>query len=591
MLSLDDVFSVNEVIDFDYRVRETSEISGAAYTVEPKYDGLAVELTYEHGLLTRAATRGDGTTGEDVTQNIKTIKSVPLSIAGDDIPELIEIRGEIYMTKADFEELNTRRELNSQSLFANPRNAAAGSIRQLDPAVTAERKLSITCYGAGIIKGVTLSSQTELISWLNKRLFPTPYLFKSASGINEVISYIEKMDAERAELPFNIDGVVVKVDSFAHRELLGEKTRCPRWAIAYKYRAQQEHTRILDIVPSIGRTGVITPVAILEPVAVGGVTVSRATLHNWDEIKRLEIRQGDKVIVERAGDVIPKIAGVLSHDAASDAQVIEPEVCPECGAKAVREDGGAVLRCSGGIHCPPQRQGRIIHFVSRAAMNIDGFGEKIAVQLFENGLVKDFTDIFRLTKGDLEKLPGFAEKSADNLINSINRCKAVTLSRFIYALGVRHCGEFVSKLIAENFETIESLYGVKEETLNAIKQLGQITAAAASGFFSDKSNISSIETLKTLGLTISNPDYRAFADSHGRGKFTGLTFVITGTLPSSRREVEGLIRNAGGAVSSAVSKHTAYIIAGQSPGSKLSKAQALGVKIIAYEEFMSILAD
>ncbi|MBF0456888.1 MAG: NAD-dependent DNA ligase LigA [Nitrospirae bacterium] len=590
MLSLDDIFTVDEVRAFDQRVRETLETAVVTYTAEPKYDGLAVELTYERGRLTRAATRGDGTTGEDVTQNIRTIKTVPLYITGEDVPELIEIRGEIYMTKADFDALNEMREEGGKYLFANPRNAAAGAVRQLDPAETAQRKLRITCYGTGQIKGITLSSQTELMGWLKKHRFPTPYRFKTANGIGEAIDYIYEMDAGRAELPFNIDGVVVKVDVFALRERLGEKTRAPRWAAAYKYQAHQGQTRVLTIIPSIGRTGVITPVAILEPVAVGGVTVSRSTLHNWDEIRRMEIRTGDTVIIERAGDVIPKVIWVISHDAALDTQVIEPEVCPECGSKAVREEGGAVLRCIG-LNCPPQLQGRIIHFASRAALNIDGLGDKIAVALFESGLVKDFADIFRLTKADLVKLPRFAEKSAINLIQAIEKSKSTTLARFIYGLGIRHSGEFVSKLIAAHFDAIDALYGVTAETLSLIKQMGERTSSAIAAFFADERNIKTIETLKTLGLTISNPDYREINDTGANRKLAGLTFVITGTLPVARRELEEQIRGAGGTVSSSVSKQTSYVIAGESPGSKLGKARALGVKTVSYEEYRALFSE
>ncbi|MBF0487820.1 MAG: NAD-dependent DNA ligase LigA [Nitrospirae bacterium] len=596
MLSLDDIFFIDDVDEFDRRVKKLLQADYVAYTAEPKYDGLAVALTYENGHLTRAATRGDGTTGEDVTQNVRTIKTVPLSIidmgTGDDIPELIEIRGEIYMAKADFEELNIQRELNSLPLFANPRNAAAGSIRQLDPAVTAERKLRITCYGAGIIKGLTLYSQTELVHWLKKHLFPTPYRFQPAKDIYEAIDYIKDVEIARAALPFNIDGVVVKVDDFTLRQRLGDKTRSPRWAVAYKYQAHQAQTRILNIVPSIGRTGVITPVAILEPVSVGGVTVSRSTLHNWDEIRRKDIHTGDTVVIERAGDVIPHIMWVVEHDAASVTQVVEPLVCPECGSRAVREDGGTVLRCVG-LNCPPQLQGRIIHFASRAALNIDGLGEKIAVTLFESGLVKDFTDIFRLTKEDLEKLPRFAEKSAVNLIQAIEKSKTTTLARFIFALGVRHSGEFASRLIAQHYETIEALYGVKADALSLIKQMGDKTSSAISEFFADARNIETIETLKTLGVTITNPDFST-AENKDTGtkdsgrRLAGLTFVITGTLPVSRKDVEGQIRGAGGAVSASVSKQTTCLIAGESPGSKLDKARALGVRTVSYDEYMVI---
>lgn len=588
MLSLDNAFSVEELIDFDARVKRllgTSE--EIEYTVEPKYDGLAVELSYKDGLLIKASTRGDGYVGEDITQNIKTIKSIPLRIEGVSVvPEEIDIRGEVYMNLDEFERINREREQKGEPVFANPRNAASGSVRQLDPSVTAKRKLHMACYGVGYCKGIEFKTQFEFIQWLKEARFPIPIFVRAVKGINEVVKIVKELEELRKSYPFETDGAVIKVNSFELQRRLGAKTREPRWAIAYKYPAHQGITKLVDILPSVGRTGVITPVAILEPVRIGGVTVSRSTLHNWDEVKRKDIRIGDYVIVERAGEVIPHIIGVVKdRRTGTEIEPKIPDVCPVCGSKTVREIGEVALKCIN-FNCPAQVEERIKHFASRRAMNIEGLGEKTVELLHERGLVKSFIDIYKLRQQDILKLPGFAELSSKKLVEAIERSKRTTLSKFLYALGISQVGEYAAKLLAQNFRSLEDLYYVKMQKLIQIPQIGEKTARTIEQFFNNEENIKAIEELKRLGLTIENPDYM------GKEKtlpLKGLTFVITGTLPKPRHEVQEMIEKAGGKVSSSVSRATNYLIVGEEPGSKLAKARQLGVKTISYEEFLKLL--
>lgn len=588
MLSLDNAFSVEELIDFDARVKRllgTSE--EIEYTVEPKYDGLAVELSYKDGLLIKASTRGDGYVGEDITQNIKTIKSIPLRIEGVSVvPEEIDIRGEVYMNLDEFERINREREQKGEPVFANPRNAASGSVRQLDPSVTAKRKLHMACYGVGYCKGIEFKTQFEFIQWLKEARFPIPIFVRAVKGINEVVKIVKELEELRKSYPFETDGAVIKVNSFELQRRLGAKTREPRWAIAYKYPAHQGITKLVDILPSVGRTGVITPVAILEPVRIGGVTVSRSTLHNWDEVKRKDIRIGDYVIVERAGEVIPHIIGVVKdRRTGTEIEPKIPEVCPVCGSKTVREIGEVALKCIN-FNCPAQVEERIKHFASRRAMNIEGLGEKTVELLHERGLVKSFIDIYKLRQQDILKLPGFAELSSKKLVEAIERSKRTTLSKFLYALGISQVGEYAAKLLAQNFRSLEDLYYVKMQKLIQIPQIGEKTARTIEQFFNNEENIKAIEELKRLGLTIENPDYM---EKEKTLPLKGLTFVITGTLPKPRHEVQEMIEKAGGKVSSSVSRATNYLIVGEEPGSKLAKARQLGVKTISYEEFLKLL--
>jgi len=590
MLSLDNAFSYDELKEFDKRAKRLSGTQEEIeYTVEPKYDGLAIELTYRDGLLYKASTRGDGYEGEDVTPNIKTIKSAPLKIEGVSIPEEIDIRGEVYMDIEDFEKLNREREQKGEPLFANPRNAAAGSVRQLDSSITSSRKLHLVCYGIGAMKGMEFKKQSELIKWLEKARFPIPAIMRQVKGVDSVIDVAKEIEEKRRTFPFETDGAVVKVNDFSLQRLLGIKTREPRWAIAYKFPAHQGTTRIREILPSVGRTGVITPVAMLEPVRIGGVTVSRSTLHNWDEIERKDIKVGDFVVVERAGEVIPHVITVIKEKRTGKEKTFPiPEKCPVCGSRVMREEGEVAVRCIG-LDCPAQVQERIRHFASRAAMDIEGLGEKNVELLYSKGLIGHFIDIYKLKKDDLLQLPRFAEKSAQNLIDAIEKSKHATLSKFLYALGIVHVGEYAAKLLSENFERLEGLYNIKPERIMEIRQMGEKIAQSVANFFNDPENLRTIERLKTLGLKITNPDFK------GRKKekrpLDGLTFVITGSLPKPRKEVEDMIENLGGHTSSSVSRSTDYLVVGEEPGSKLQKARSLGVKTVSHEELLKIIEE
>ena len=589
MLSLDNAFSHEEVREFDKRVKKLlgteDEIE---YTVEPKYDGLAIELTYRKGLLSRASTRGDGYEGEDVTRNIKTIRSIPLKMESERMPDEIDIRGEVYMEIGEFETLNSERKKRGEPSFANPRNAAAGSVRQLDPAVTMSRQLYLACYGTGRIHGIEFRKHSEVIRWLKETRFPTPQRMEIARGIGRVVELIAEFEEGRGSFPFETDGAVIKVNDFALQQRLGTKTREPRWAIAYKFQAHQATTKILDIQGSVGRTGVITPFAVLQPVGIGGVTVSRSTLHNWDEIARKDIRVGDTVVVERAGDVIPHVISVdPGRRPKGSEEVFIPDKCPACGAKVVREEGEVAVRCVS-LHCPAQIQEKIIHFASRGGMDIEGLGEKNVELLYSHGLITHFEDIYRLKKEDVLTLPRFAERSSQNLIDAIERSKQTTLARFLYALGIIHVGEFAARLLAKNFESLKKLYHVSAKDILDIKQMGEKIALSVSTFFNDKKNLDLLDALvKEDGLKIENPDF--VKEKRESGGLEGLTFVITGTLPKSRKEVEDLIETHGGHATSAVSSSTSYLVAGEQPGSKLQKAKKLGVKTISYEELEELI--
>lgn len=592
MLSLDNAFSWEDMEEFDKRIKRLLKPDeDIEYTVEPKYDGLAIELTYRNGLLYKASTRGDGHEGEDVTRNIRTIKSVPMKIGPvSAVPEEIDIRGEVYMDISEFEKLNEERERKGEPSFANPRNAAAGSVRQLDSSITASRRLHLACYGVGSAKGADFRSQFEFIQWLKKARFPVPAVVKELKGIDKVIQTVREIGDKRKDFSFETDGAVIKVNDFRLQKQLGMKTREPRWAIAYKFAAHQGTTKILDIQGSVGRTGVITPFAIFEPVRIGGVTVSRSTLHNWDEMKRKDIKIGDTVVVERAGDVIPHVMSVIKEKRTGREKPFPvPERCPACGSKVVREQGEVAARCVG-LNCPAQVQERIIHFASRGAMDIEGLGEKNVELLYSKGLINHFVDIFKLKKDDLLKLPRFAEKSSQNLIDAIEKSKHPTLSRFIYALGILHVGEYASKLLAGNFEKLEDLYHIKPDDILQIRQIGDKIAASVSDFFTDNKNLHTLDELKKLGLRIVNPDFAGKSRGRETKPLDGLTFVITGTLPKPRNEVEELVESLGGHAASSVSKSTDYVLVGENPGSKLEKAKDLGIKTISYEDLLMLIA-
>ena len=573
--------------DDSYVIEHTKDVE---YTVEPKYDGLAMELTYRNGLLQHAATRGDGYEGEDVTSNIKTIQSIPLRISGvNTTPDQIDIRGEVYLNIEEFNKINIELEQNNEeAAFANPRNAAAGAVRQLDPTITANRRLHMVCYGIGVAKGINFESQKELIAWFNMAHFPTPSNFKVVKGLNEVIDEIKFFTGSRQQLPFEIDGVVVKVNDFEFQKKLSSRTRSPRWAIAYKFPPQQAMTLVEDIIPSVGRTGVITPVAKLKPIKLSGVTVSNSTLHNWDEVDRLNINVGDWAVVERAGDVIPHIVEVKKGP--NKKTFARPEACPKCNSRLVRAEGEVAYRCVN-INCPAQVVERIIHYASRSGMDIEGLGEKNVKLLYDHGLIKHFVDLYELTEADLVKLPRFAEKSARNLIVAIKRSKKTALARFLVALGILHVGESAAKLLARNFETLKGL-NVKRERIMEIKQMGVKLAESISSFFNEKENQRTLDKLvKEYKLEISNPDYAGVVKKE-RGPLEGLTIVVTGALSKPRDEMKALIERQGGRTTDSVSKKTHFVLAGDEPGEKkIDKANDLGVKIIDEKELMKMIGE
>ena len=591
MLSLDNAFSREELREFDKRVRRLLKTEGPIdYTVEPKYDGLAIELTYRDGLLAAAATRGDGYAGEDITKNVMTIKSVPIRIGGNGaVPGVIDIRGEVYMNVEEFRKLNREREAKGEPPFANPRNAAAGTVRQLDPAITASRRLYLVCYGVGRMQGLDIQAHSALIEWLKASRFPTPAVFERVKDIESAIEAVSAIEEGRDAFAFEADGAVVKVDDFALQRELGAKTREPRWAIAYKFPARQAITRIRDIRGSVGRTGVITPYAVFEPVKVGGVTVSRSTLHNWDEVERKDIRIGDAVVIERAGDVIPHVVEVIKEKRTGEEKAVAvPESCPVCGSAVVREKSEVAVRCVS-LSCPAQIQEKIIHFASRGGMDIEGLGEKNVALLYSRGLIERFEDIYKLKKSDLLSLPRFAEKSAQNLIDAIERSKRTTLAKFLFAIGIPHVGEYGARLLASNFRTLEDLYRTSPEKVLRIKQVGETIADSVATFFGHEGNIKTFESLKSSGVTPENPDFTAGRGV--RGTLEDLTFVITGALPKARSEVEELIEKNGGRSASQVSAGTDYLVVGENPGSKLAKAESLGIRKITYEQLAEMVKE
>jgi len=495
----------------------------------------------------------------------------------------------VYIDIEEFGNLNREREKKGEPIFANPRNAAAGSVRQLDSSITASRKLHLACYGMGSAKGIDFRSQWEFIRWLEKARFPVPLIVKKERGIDKITSVIRELEEKRKHFSFETDGAVVKVNDFGLQKQLGMKTREPRWAIAYKFAAHQGITKILDIQGSVGRTGVITPFAIFEPVRIGGVTVSRSTLHNWDEMKRKDVRIGDTVVVERAGDVIPHVIAVIKDKRTGKERDFPiPQKCPVCGSRVTREEGEVAVRCVG-LNCPAQVQEKIIHFTSRGAMDIEGLGEKNVELLYEKGLINHFVDMYKLQKEELLLLPRFAEKSSRNLIDAIEKSKQSTLARFLFALGIPHVGEYASKLLARNFEKLEYLYHVQPERIIQIRQIGEKIARSVSDFFHDAENLETLKTLKSLGLELTNPDFEGKTTEKGKRPLEGQTIVITGTLPKPREEVEERIESLGGHASLAVSKNTDYVIVGENPGSKLQRARSLGVKTISYDEFLKLV--
>ena len=579
MLSLGNVFSDEELLAFDKRIhdRRKSETE-IEYVAEPKLDGLAISLMYENGVFTRAATRGDGETGEDVTQNVRTIEAVPLRLLGEGWPQVLEVRGEIYMPKGGFNTLNDRLRNEGAKTFVNPRNAAAGSLRQLDSRITAQRPLTIFCYAVGLVDGgeMPLTHYTilqQLAKW-GFRVCPEIRLAKGAQGCLE---FYNKIGAQRENLPYDIDGVVYKVNSISLQQELGFVSRAPRWATAHKFPAQEEITVLEDVEFQVGRTGALTPVARLKPVFVGGVTVSNATLHNMDEIERKDVRIGDSVIVRRAGDVIPEVARVILERRPADARQIEiPAHCPVCSSDVQRPEGEAVFRCTGGLYCPAQVKEAIKHFASRKAMNIDGLGDKLVEQFFEQGLIRHVDDLYRLQAEQVAVLERMGDKSADNLIKALEKSKSTTLERFIFALGIREVGEATAKALARHFGSLEALQEASEETFKLVPDVGPVVAANLAQFFRELHNRDTILHLRELGVHWQN--YAAKPPE--ALPLAGKTYVITGTLSRSRDDIKVDLEALGAKVAGSVSKKTSALIAGENAGSKLDKAQALGVEIL-----------
>jgi len=585
MLGLENATDEAELLDFERRTRKfLGEAGEIRYECEPKFDGLAVELTYEDGVLTRAATRGDGLVGEDVTTNLRTLPTIPLMLRAP-YPSLVDVRGEVVMLLKDFKELNDEQDERGLPPFANPRNAAAGSVRQLDSKVTAKRKLTFIGYGIGRLVGFEFSSQLEsmeaMVEW---GFLPNDYRVV-LSSIVEVAGYCADIERQREDFAYEIDGCVIKVDDRTLQERLGNKARSPRWAIAYKFPPMQARTRVENILPSVGRTGAVTPVAELTPVNVGGVTVSRATLHNMDEVLRKDIRIGDKVIVQRAGDVIPEVVRAIKEErTGEEIEFRMVDHCPVCGAKVTRPEGEVVYRCEG-LACPAQLRGRLRHFVSRRAMDVEGVGEKLIDQLVEQGMVKDIADLFTLTEEELSGMERMGQKSAKNVVTALEEAKTRELGHFINALGIRHVGEATAANLAATFKTLEVLMGASEEALLSIEDIGPQVASSIISFFTDEKNIETIEKLISLGLSPSSPVAHAGGQSLG-----GATFVLTGTLSAmTREEAKETIKRLGGKVSSSVSSKTSYLVAGDSPGSKVKKAEEAGVEIISEEQFLQLV--
>ena len=583
MLSLDNTYSFEELDDWDERVHKGLGRKDVEYVVEPKIDGVSANLTYKKGKFVLGATRGDGEKGEDVTQNLRTLRAIPLALFGKDIPELIEIRGEVYMTRPDFISLNKEKEKDGEPLFANPRNAAAGSLKLLDSNVVAKRNLKFFAHSLGDYRGVKIKNHWQFLEFLKQWGLPVNPYPKLCKNHKEVKDYCLKWQDKKEGLDYDIDGVVVKVNSLDFQRTLGSTLKSPRWAVAYKFPAHQATTEVLKINLQVGRTGVITPVAELKPVECGGVTIRHATLHNFDEIERLGVKEKDCVLIERAGDVIPKVVKVVESRGKNPFPV--PKNCPVCGGKVVKEKEGEVAyRCTN-LSCHAQLERGLQHFASRAAMDIEGMGESVISQLVKKGLVKDFADVYGLKKEQLLTMELFKDKKADNLLRAIQNSKKRPLSRLLYALGIRHVGEKAAFILAQRFKTLENLMGASISDLTSIYEVGEEMAASVVEFFKNKTTRRLVERLKSADLNTKEEILET-----KKSPFTGKTVVFTGELKDfTRQEAEGLVRQHGGNPSSSVSKKTDFVVAGETPGSKYKKAKQLGVKIIGEAEFKEMI--
>ncbi len=587
LLSLDNAMNDGELREFVARVhRNLPAGSQVEFIAEPKIDGLAVELVYEKGIFVQGSTRGNGITGEDITQNLRTINAIPLKLrdTGEIIPDILEVRGEVFIDKEGFEKLNEFQVKNNKQPFANPRNAAAGSLRQLNSKITAKRPLKIFCYAPGRCQGKTFDTHQEFIETLPQWGFPTNPLIRKCQNANEMIAFQQELEEKRESLDYDIDGVVFKVNSIAQQQALGVKSRSPRWAIAGKFKARQEITQIEKIQASVGRTGAITPVAILKPVNVGGVTVTHATLHNQDEIDRKDIRVKDWVVIQRAGDVIPQVVKpIIDRRTGDEKKYHIPEECPVCGSHVVRIKGEAKHKCAN-INCNARLKGSIKHFVSKNAMDIDGFGERLTDILVNKKILRNVADIYTLTKDQLMSLERQGEKSAENLLNAIENSKETTLARFLHALGIANVGQYLGKLLEEKFHSLENIMHADIETLNAIDQIGPIVAESIYNFFDQEENVETVRRLMDYGIKFQE------TEAPGSSTLAGKTFVITGTLENMKRpEAKKMIEDKGGKVSSAISGKTDYLVCGESPGSKLVKAKKLGVEVIDKDQLLALL--
>jgi DNA ligase (NAD+) len=591
MLSLDNAFTEEDLENFDRRVRERLETEEQIdYAAEPKLDGLAVSFRYESGVLVQAATRGDGLRGEDVTHNVRTIKAVPLQLQGSP-PELLEVRGEVFMTIAGFKAMNERALARGERTFVNPRNAAAGSLRQLDPRLAASRPFDAFFYSVGDTRGWQLPPRhSEVLQKFREWGLKTSPLVRVVKGAAGCLEYYRQVGAQRSSLPYEIDGVVYKVDRFKQQRELGFVARAPRWAIAHKFPAHEENTIVRGVEFQVGRTGALTPVARLEPVFVGGVTVSNATLHNMDEVRRKDVRIGDTVVIRRAGDVIPEVVKVILERRPDSAQEVElPGQCPVCGSDIERVEGEAVARCSGGLFCAAQRKEALRHFASRRALDIDGLGAKIIDQLVDGALVKNPADLYALTEQQFADLERMGEKSASNLVQALERSKSTTLARFLYALGIRDVGEATAAALAGFFGSLDALQDASEQQIQEVPDVGPVVAAHVHNFFQQSHNREVIQALRERGVHWAVQKARAPA---AEGALSGKTFVITGSLDSmSRDQAADRITALGGKVSGSVSKKTAYVVVGAEPGSKLKKAQELGVETLDEAGFLALLGD
>lgn len=578
--SLTDVFSYEELFAFGERM-DAAFGGEQRYSVEPKIDGLSMSLEYENGVFVRGATRGDGITGENVTENLRTVRSLPLHI--ENAPERLIVRGEVYMSKAVFEELNAQRELKGQPLLANPRNAAAGSMRQLDPKVAASRKLDIICFNLQYSSDDKYISHTQSLDAMREMGFPVvPY--KRYDDIKDCVERIRWLGENRGELPYDMDGAVIKLDSLRERSILGSTAKAPRWAVAFKYPPEKKESRVLDIVVQVGRTGVLTPKAIVEPVRLAGTTVSAATLHNQDNIDRLDLRIGDTVLLQKAGEIIPEVLSVnLSKRPEGTEPYVMPALCPECGSPVVRDEDGAALRCTS-PECPAQRLRNIAHFASREAMDIEGLGISVCESLINSGMVKDASDLYYLDAQAVASLERMGDKSAANLMRAIENSKEAGLARLLCAFGIRQVGQKAAKVLASRFSDLDSLMGAGEEELTAIADIGGITAGFIMNWFSNPQSKDLIEKLRRAGVSFLSKEEKK------DDRFAGMSFVLTGTLSHfTRKNAEAIIESMGGKTSSSVSKKTSYVLAGENAGSKLANAEKYGVKIISEEEFEEMI--